>query len=76
VKTELTFDEMVKCLDVWGQTIGCENCGRAWWGEDATYHADGTPDLFGFHADGCPLKGREDVHKAYGVQDPEGADRE
>lgn len=49
---------MVRCLSVWDQTIGCDNCGEAWWGENATER------FCDFHADDCPLKGREDVHDA------------
>jgi hypothetical protein len=55
IKTEMTFQEMVDAHTVWDQTIGCDNCGKAWWAEDAT------PDVTMFHRAGCPAKGRRDV---------------
>lgn len=58
MKTEMTFDEMKAALVIADQTIGCENCWRAWWGDDHT------PNVEDFHADGCPLKGRKDVHES------------
>lgn len=58
MKTEMTFDEMTKCLEVWDQTIGCSNCGEAYWGEN---EKKGDLD---WHAEGCPLQGREDVAAA------------
>lgn len=62
--------ELVKNLGIWDQTIGCDFCGHAWWGEDAT------PKVEDFHAAGCPLKGRRDLHEAaklidYGYLDSE-----
>lgn len=55
IKTEMTFEEMVAAVSIWDQTIGCDNCNQAWWGENAT------TDPTMFHRNGCPLKGRRDV---------------
>ena len=43
-------------LSVWDQTIGCDNCGKAWWMEDAT----GDETLF--HDKDCPLFGNREAH--------------
>lgn len=42
-------------MDVWDQTIGCNNCNRAWWAENNT----DDPTLF--HEPDCELFGRRDV---------------
>ncbi len=60
MKTEMTFDEMVASLEVFDMALVCDNCGRNTWETDALKWED-------FHADGCPLKGRRDVHAAFGV---------
>jgi hypothetical protein len=31
----MTEEEMVKCLDIFDQTVGCHHCGQAWWMENA-----------------------------------------
>lgn len=59
MKTEMTFEEMTKCLEVWDQTIGCSNCMEAFWGDE-----NEAKGVLNFHADGCPLKGRADVAEA------------
>lgn len=51
----MTFEEMVGALDFCDQTVGCNNCGLAWWAENATED----PTLF--HDKECPLYGRRDV---------------
>lgn len=48
-------------LDVWDQTIGCDLCLQAWWDEN------NTDPLEDFHAAWCPLRGRRDLHKTWGV---------
>ncbi len=55
LKTEMTFEEMVAAVDIWDQTIGCDNCGKAWWAENAT------EDPTMFHRNGCPVKGNRTV---------------
>lgn len=61
MKTEMDFYEMVACLEFWDMACGCRNCGRAAWGEEDTHPFEN------FHTCGCPLRGRRDVHKAFGV---------
>jgi hypothetical protein len=56
MKTDLTLEEMRECLDIWDQTIGCDNCGQAWWGDNAP------DDVTLFHAEGCPLRGNREAH--------------
>lgn len=55
MKCVMTFEEMVTALAVWDQTIGCNNCGHAWWGDEYT------EDPTMFHDKECPLYGRRDV---------------
>lgn len=59
MKTTMTLDEMKACLDIWDQTIGCNNCSQAWWAENATEYEED------FHADGCPLKGNRAAHEDF-----------
>lgn len=56
MKTDLSLEEMRKCLEIWDQTIGCSNCNEAWWAERAF------DDVTLFHADGCPLRGNREAH--------------
>ncbi len=67
-ETQVTCEEMVKCLDIFDQTIGCNHCGQAWWAENFTAKIDD------FHADDCPLKGRRDIHEMWGVNYPDRED--
>lgn len=55
-----TLEEMAACLEVWDQTVGCSNCGKADWGDNAA-PADSP---FDWHDEKCPLRGRADVAQA------------
>lgn len=54
---------LAKHYEVWDQTIGCSLCRKAWWGDD------NTQQLVQFHADTCPLKGREDIFELATFED-------
>lgn len=47
--------ELASWMSVWDQTIGCNRCVRAWWGDYDT------EDPTMFHRDDCPNLGRRDV---------------
>ena len=47
--------ELQSMMSVWDQTIGCDNCGRAWWGSEFT------DDPTMFHEIDCPCFARRDV---------------
>lgn len=56
MKTQMTLEEMRAALSIWDQTIGCDNCQEAWWGDNSP------DDVTLFHRDGCPLKGNREAH--------------
>lgn len=53
--------ELAKAVEAVDQTVACGLCGVAWWPGEGW-----TPKVEDFHAEGCPLKGRRDVHAAAG----------
>ena len=55
MKTEMSFDEMIKCYFIADMALGCENCVKFCWGENYT------EDPTKFHDEKCPLQGRQDV---------------
>ena len=53
--TDMTAEQLANKLQIWDQTIGCEQCGCGWWADNYT------PDPTMFHELTCPLFGRRDV---------------
>lgn len=53
--TVQSAEELSRLMSIWDQTVGCDHCNSAWWGENNTED----PTLF--HAPDCPCYGRRDV---------------